>query len=50
MGNAMLKTDKSHRLTVQDYQARALLADQLGDVALAVPLLGLFGENGQPPQ
>jgi NTP pyrophosphatase (non-canonical NTP hydrolase) len=34
------------RLTVQEYQAQALSADQLGSVDLAVPLLGLFGETG----
>jgi hypothetical protein len=31
---------------VRDYQEKALLADQLAGVALAVPLLGLFGETG----
>ena len=39
-------TDKSPRLTVHEYEERALLADQLGEMTLAVPLLGPFGETG----
>jgi NTP pyrophosphatase (non-canonical NTP hydrolase) len=34
------------RLTVQEYQAKAVSADQLRGDDLAVPLLGLFGETG----
>jgi NTP pyrophosphatase (non-canonical NTP hydrolase) len=34
------------QLTVQAYQEKALLADQLAGDTLAVPLLGLFGETG----
>jgi NTP pyrophosphatase (non-canonical NTP hydrolase) len=34
------------RLTVQEYQAKAVSADQLPGDDLAVPLLGLFGETG----
>ncbi|MGE0281384.1 MAG: pyrophosphatase [Rhizobiaceae bacterium] len=37
---------KPGQLTIQGYQQHALRADQLGDVALSVPLLGLFGETG----
>jgi hypothetical protein len=38
--------EEQSRLTVQEYQEKALSADQLADATLAVPLLGLFGETG----
>jgi NTP pyrophosphatase (non-canonical NTP hydrolase) len=38
--------ERPSRLTVQEYQAQALSADQLGGTDLAIPLLGLFGETG----
>jgi hypothetical protein len=34
------------QLTVQEYQAKAVSADQLRGDDLAIPLLGLFGETG----
>lgn len=42
----MPDANKASLLTVQDYQDKALLADQLAGATLAVPLLGLFGETG----
>ena len=45
-GKRMRDQQQPDRLTIQGYQQHALRADQLGNVALSVALLGLFGETG----